>query len=49
MEVVPEPDRPQKNHKLKLRCKEDVNGAVTVVDGIRGFLLTSVGRQVGHQ
>ncbi|RKP26676.1 CPSF A subunit region-domain-containing protein [Syncephalis pseudoplumigaleata] len=46
MEVVPEPDRPQKNHKLKLRCKEEVNGAVTVVDGIRGFLLTSVGRQM---
>ncbi|KAI9598078.1 CPSF A subunit region-domain-containing protein [Syncephalis fuscata] len=46
MEVVPEPDRPQKNHKLKLRCKEEVKGAVTVVDGIKGFLLTSVGRQV---
>ncbi|RKP05219.1 CPSF A subunit region-domain-containing protein [Thamnocephalis sphaerospora] len=46
MEVVPEPGRPQTNHKLKLRCKEEVKGAVSVVDGIQGHLLTSIGRQI---
>jgi cleavage and polyadenylation specificity factor subunit 1 len=46
MEVVPEPGRPQTNHKLKLRCREEVKGVVSVVDGIRGHLLTAIGRQV---
>ncbi|RUP46454.1 hypothetical protein BC936DRAFT_146934 [Jimgerdemannia flammicorona] len=46
IEVVPEPDNPQTNHKFKLLHQEDVKGAVTALCAVNGYLVTCVGPKV---
>lgn len=45
--VVPEPDRPETNKKLKLLVKEEVKGAVSAVSelGTQGFLIMAQGQK----
>jgi cleavage and polyadenylation specificity factor subunit 1 len=43
IEVVPEPGRPETNHKLKLLVKEEVKGAVSAVTAVNGYLCVSIG------
>ncbi|KAF2836291.1 hypothetical protein M501DRAFT_997028 [Patellaria atrata CBS 101060] len=45
--VVPQPDRPETNRKLKLVVKEEVKGAVTALSeiGSQGFLLAAQGQK----
>lgn len=45
--VVPEPDRPETGHKLKLIAKEEIKGAVTALSeiGTQGFLLAAQGQK----
>ncbi|SLM34071.1 Cleavage/polyadenylation specificity factor, A subunit, C-terminal [Lasallia pustulata] len=45
--VVPEPDRPETDRKLKLIAKEEVKGAVTALSeiGTQGFLLAAQGQK----
>lgn len=47
IDVVPEPDRPETDRKLKLIAKEEVKGAVTTLCeiGSQGFLLVSHGQK----
>ncbi|CAH1761431.1 3424_t:CDS:10 [Entrophospora sp. SA101] len=46
IEVVPEPDNPQTNHKFKLLCAEEVKGSVTTICDVNGYLLTCVGPKI---
>ncbi|KAG0316254.1 Cleavage and polyadenylation specificity factor subunit 1, partial [Dissophora globulifera] len=46
IDVVPEPDNPQTDHKLKLLHSEEVKGAVTAMAALSGYLLTCVGTKV---
>ncbi|KAK3813996.1 MAG: CPSF A subunit region-domain-containing protein [Benniella sp.] len=46
IDVVPEPDNPQTDHKLKLLHSEEVKGAVTAMSALSGYLLTCVGTKV---
>ncbi|KAG0002046.1 Cleavage and polyadenylation specificity factor subunit 1 [Entomortierella chlamydospora] len=46
IDVVPEPDNPQTDHKLKLLHSEEVKGAVTAMAALCGYLLTCVGTKV---
>lgn len=46
IDVVPEPDNPQTDHKLKLLHSEEVKGAVTAMAALGGYLLTCVGTKV---
>ncbi|KAK3837510.1 MAG: CPSF A subunit region-domain-containing protein [Linnemannia gamsii] len=46
IDVVPEPDNPQTDHKLKLLYSEEVKGAVTAMAALNGYLLTCVGTKV---
>ena len=45
--VVPEPGRPETNHRLKLIVQEKVKGAVTALSevGTQGFLLMAMGQK----
>ncbi len=45
--VVPDPDRPETDRKLKLFAKEEVKGAVTALSeiGTQGFLLATQGQK----
>ena len=45
--VVPEPDRPETNRKLRLIVKDEVKGAVSAVSeiGSQGFLLMAQGQK----
>ncbi len=45
--VVPEPDRPETDRRLKLIAKEEVKGAVTALSevGSQGFLLVAQGQK----
>ncbi|KAL1982296.1 hypothetical protein VTN96DRAFT_1454 [Rasamsonia emersonii] len=47
IEVVPDPERPETNLKLKLIGKESVKGAVTAISGIggQGFLIVAQGQK----
>ena len=45
-QVVPQPGRPETNRKLRLAWSEEVRGAVTVINEIRGYLLSSQGQKV---
>jgi cleavage and polyadenylation specificity factor subunit 1 len=45
-QVVPQPNRPYTNRKLRLAWSEEVRGAVTVINEIRGYLLSSQGQKV---
>jgi cleavage and polyadenylation specificity factor subunit 1 len=45
-QVVPQPGRPETNRKLRLAWQEEVRGAVTVVNEVRGYLLSSQGQKV---
>ncbi|CAG8700900.1 13131_t:CDS:10 [Funneliformis caledonium] len=42
IEVVPEPDNPQTNHKFKLLCHEEVKGSVTAICDVKEYLLTCI-------
>ncbi|CEJ01321.1 hypothetical protein RMCBS344292_15353 [Rhizopus microsporus] len=46
IEVVPEPDNPQTNHKFKRILTEDVKGAVTAMCTVSGHLTASIGSKV---
>ncbi|KAK7207324.1 CPSF A subunit region-domain-containing protein [Myxozyma melibiosi] len=46
IEVVPEPGKPEHNHKLKLIVKEDVRGVVSTLCEINGHLLSAQGQKV---
>lgn len=46
IEVVPEPGKPETNHKLKLVVKEEVRGAVSSLCDIEGYLLSAQGPKV---
>ncbi|KAG9306400.1 hypothetical protein G9A89_018283 [Geosiphon pyriformis] len=46
VEVVPEPDNPQSNHKYKMLCFEDTKGSVTAMCDVNGYLLTCVGPKI---
>ncbi|KAF9438833.1 Cleavage and polyadenylation specificity factor subunit 1 [Entomortierella beljakovae] len=46
IDVVPEPNNPQTDHKLKLLHSEEAKGAVTAMAGLCGYLLTCVGAKV---
>jgi cleavage and polyadenylation specificity factor subunit 1 len=45
--VVPEPDRPETNKRLKLIVKDEVKGAVSAVSGLgtQGFLIMAQGQK----
>lgn len=45
-QVVPQPGRPETNKKLRLAWSEEVRGAVTVINEVRGYLLSSQGQKV---
>jgi len=45
-QVVPQPSRPWTNRKLRLAWSEEVRGAVTVINELRGYLLSSQGQKV---
>jgi cleavage and polyadenylation specificity factor subunit 1 len=47
IDVVPEPGKPETGHRLKVRAKEDVKGAVTAMReiGPQGFLLVAQGQR----
>jgi cleavage and polyadenylation specificity factor subunit 1 len=47
IDVVPDPARPETNHKLKLITKEEVKGPVTAISGIggQGFLIAAQGQK----
>ncbi|ORY96617.1 CPSF A subunit region-domain-containing protein [Syncephalastrum racemosum] len=46
IEVVPEPDNPQTNHKFKQLHTEDVKGAVTTMCDASGHLVSCIGSKV---
>ncbi|CAO3589394.1 unnamed protein product [Absidia cylindrospora] len=46
IEVVPELDNPQTNHKFKFLCKEDVKGAVTAMCDVSGHLAACIGSKM---
>ncbi|KAI8084961.1 CPSF A subunit region-domain-containing protein [Halteromyces radiatus] len=46
IEVVPEPDNPQTNHKFKFLHKEDVKGAVTAMCDVSGHLAACIGSKM---
>lgn len=46
IEVVPDPNNPQSNHKLKLLFADDLKGPVASVGSIYGRLVTSTGTKV---
>ncbi|KAK9240452.1 CPSF A subunit region-domain-containing protein [Lipomyces kononenkoae] len=46
IEVVPEPGKPENNHKLKLIVKEDVRGVVSTLCDVNGYLLSAQGQKV---
>jgi len=45
-QVVPQPGRPDTNRKLRLAWSEEVRGAVTVINEVRGYLLSSQGQKI---
>ncbi|KAK2873627.1 mRNA cleavage and polyadenylation factor subunit, partial [Arthroderma sp. PD_2] len=47
IDVVPDPDHPEKNKKLKLFAREEVKGAVTALSGIggQGFMIVAQGQK----
>ncbi|KAK6454955.1 pre-mRNA 3'-end processing factor CF II [Scheffersomyces xylosifermentans] len=46
IDIIPEPDRPETNHKFKEVFKEDTRGAVTAVCEVSGRFLVSQGQKV---
>jgi cleavage and polyadenylation specificity factor subunit 1 len=44
--VNPQPNRPETSRKLRLAWSEEVRGAVTVLNELRGYLLSSQGQKV---
>lgn len=44
--VVPQPGRPETNRKLRLAWSEEVRGAVTAINEVRGYLLSSQGQKI---
>jgi cleavage and polyadenylation specificity factor subunit 1 len=46
IDVVPQPDNPQTNHKLKLLFAKEMKGPVAAVCGVDGYLAASFGSKV---
>ena len=46
IDVVPEPGRPQTNHKLKPFFSTDEKNPVTSICGCNGYLLAAIGTKV---
>jgi len=46
IEVVPEPNRPETNRKLKLVTREEVKGTVSAICGVNGYLLAAQGQKI---
>lgn len=46
VEVVPDPNRPQRKYRLKLLCQDDSKGAVTALANINGYLISSMAQKV---
>ncbi|KAK9454631.1 CPSF A subunit region-domain-containing protein [Dipodascopsis uninucleata] len=46
IEIVPEPGKPEHNHKLKLIVKEDARGVVSTLCDVEGYLLAAQGQKV---
>ncbi|KAL1925408.1 uncharacterized protein VTP21DRAFT_291 [Calcarisporiella thermophila] len=46
IEVVPEPNNPQTNHKFKQLISEEVRGPVSAICDIKGYLATSLGPKI---
>ena len=50
IEVVPDPElAPQRSYRLRLHCRDEAKGPVSVVCGINGYLVSSAGQKVGSQ
>ncbi|KAG5439169.1 hypothetical protein PCANB_001468 [Pneumocystis canis] len=46
VDVIPEPDRPETNKKLKLVCREEVKGVVSALCDVNGYLLSAQRQKV---
>jgi cleavage and polyadenylation specificity factor subunit 1 len=46
IEVVPEPENPQTNHKFKLFCKTDEKSPVSALCDVNGCLLAAIGTKI---
>lgn len=46
VDVIPEPNRPETNKKLKLVCREEVKGVVSTLCDINGYLLSAQRQKV---
>ncbi|CAH2355723.1 protein Cft1p [[Candida] railenensis] len=46
IDIIPEPGRPETNHKFKEFCKEDTRGAVTSICEISGRFLVTQGQKI---
>ncbi|KAI0224134.1 mRNA cleavage and polyadenylation factor subunit, partial [Massospora cicadina] len=46
IDVVPEPNNPRTNHKLKLVVSEEIKGPVTALAGVNGYLVSCVGSKI---
>ncbi|KAL6451970.1 CFT1 Protein CFT1 [Candida maltosa Xu316] len=46
IDIIPEPGKPETNHKFKETCHEDIKGAVTSICELSGRFLVSQGQKV---
>ena len=49
IDVIPEPGRPETNHKLKALKAEEVRGPVSAICALEGHLVVGFGTKVGLQ
>ncbi|KAI8813010.1 CPSF A subunit region-domain-containing protein, partial [Cladochytrium replicatum] len=46
IEVVPEPDNPQTNHKMKILLQNEEKGPVTAIGDVNGYLVAAIGQKI---